>query len=203
MSKVNEYMPTPLSLDCFCQQCCRLSENQSGSGDVRKKHTYQLYSVIMHLGATMASGHYVAYVRATDPTTNYSNCSRDKRKTASLVSTSKSGVSQNGDKPRQKVLLNRLFKGKPKQADAAPKNNMNILHYYGNTCRSLECCGVRVNRSLMPSEASAERAEPVWLECDDETIRVLTKRQFEEVLAPKQAKTSALTPYLLFYVRDP
>lgn len=38
----------------------------------------------MHLGATMASGHYVTYVRGRDTTIDGAHCTRDKRKTASL-----------------------------------------------------------------------------------------------------------------------
>lgn len=45
---------------------------------------YQLYGVIMHLGATMASGHYVTYVCSRDTALDCATCTRDKRKTASL-----------------------------------------------------------------------------------------------------------------------
>ena len=38
----------------------------------------------------------------------------------------------------------------------------------------------------------------LWLECDDENISVITRRQFEEELNSKQSST---TPYLLFYER--
>jgi hypothetical protein len=40
----------------------------------------------MHLGATIASGHYVAYVKARDSSADYDTCTRDRRKTASLSS---------------------------------------------------------------------------------------------------------------------
>lgn len=60
-------------------------------------------------------------------------------------------------------------------------------------CRSADCCGVKLDTNH----------DPPWLECDDETVRTLTKKQFEEILAPKTVKNSALTPYLLFYCRLP
>lgn len=75
VSKVNDYMPTPLMLPCFCEQCCQLPEDD-------RPHNYQLYGVIMHLGATIASGHYVAYVRASDLSADYHHCER--RRTTSL-----------------------------------------------------------------------------------------------------------------------
>ena len=40
--------------------------------------------------------------------------------------------------------------------------------------------------------------EDIWLECDDETISLISRRQFEDELNSKQ---SATTPYLLFYER--
>lgn len=43
-------------------------------------------------------------------------------------------------------------------------------------------------------------SEDVWLECDDEVIRVLRMRELEDLLSRKP-RTSALTPYLLFYVQ--
>ena len=42
--------------------------------------------------------------------------------------------------------------------------------------------------------------EDIWLECDDEVIRVLRMRELEDLLSRKP-RTSALTPYLLFYVQ--
>lgn len=82
--------------------------------------------------------------------------------------------------------------------------------YYGrasSTCRSIDCCGIRVinssehNTISSASSSSSSTTEPCWLECDDETVRTLTRKEFEEVLAPKPSKTSALTPYLLFYAK--
>ncbi|KAG8295711.1 universal stress protein [Homalodisca vitripennis] len=64
---------------------------------------------------------------------------------------------------------------------------------YFSPCRSADCCGVKLD----PAH------EPTWLECDDETVRTLTRKQLEEILAPKSVKNSALTPYLLFYCRIP
>lgn len=84
VSKVNEHMPTPLVLGCFCEDCQTTNNTD---------HQYHLYGVIMHLGATMASGHYVAYVKARDSSIDYDSCTRERRKTASLTaSLSSSGA---------------------------------------------------------------------------------------------------------------
>jgi hypothetical protein len=61
--------------------------------------------------------------------------------------------------------------------------------------------GLDVGVSVAVVDASVP--EPVWLECDDETVRLLTRKEFEDVLAPKPSKGSALTPYLLFYSKCP
>jgi len=43
---------------------------------------------------------------------------------------------------------------------------------------------------------SSTTSEELWLECDDETIHVISRKQFEEELKPNRGYT---TPYLLFY----
>jgi hypothetical protein len=61
--------------------------------------------------------------------------------------------------------------------------------------------GVNGNPSLgneTDSLLSNGQMEDVWLECDDETISLISRRQFEDELNSKQ---SATTPYLLFYER--
>ncbi|KAJ8889506.1 hypothetical protein PR048_009005 [Dryococelus australis] len=81
-------------------------------------------------------------------------------------------------------------------------------------CRSMDCCGVKLGQPLCDSDSGAhhpyaygslrvngDSPDPTWLECDDETVRVLSRKEFEDVLAPKPSKVSALTPYLLFYSR--
>lgn len=56
--------PLPTATNCLCR--------------------YELYGIIMHLGSTMASGHYVSYVSGRDTVIDSADCQRDKRKTASL-----------------------------------------------------------------------------------------------------------------------
>lgn len=91
-SKVNDYMPTPMQLDCFCEHCQASPE--------APLHSYKLYAIIMHLGATMASGHYVAYTRVSPSNADYTNCSRSKA-TAAAPSTaynnSRSGSDRNSN----------------------------------------------------------------------------------------------------------
>ncbi|XP_069682403.1 ubiquitin carboxyl-terminal hydrolase 1 [Periplaneta americana] len=221
MSKVNDYMPTPLTLACFCEQCCPLPEDQ-------RPHHYELFGVIMHLGATIASGHYVAYVKASENVCDYYHCDRDKRKSSSLSSASsgnKSGSSSSGDKMGGILKFFRPRSSNSSNSDLSNKQHHSAGNsvYYRHTCRSMDCCGVRLNRSLMNggdpmiqksqmngldtgiSAAVVDTSvpEPVWLECDDETVRLLTRKEFEDVLAPKPSKSSALTPYLLFYSKCP
>ena len=98
MEKINNYMPTPLVLKCFCEDCLTAAEQakiestdptastssaqpqqlQTPSTPVQR-HIYNLYSVIMHQGATMTAGHYVAYIRLPGESINveYQECERD------------------------------------------------------------------------------------------------------------------------------
>ena len=83
--------------------------------------------------------------------------------------------------------------------------------------RSVNCCSARPRKLLgdnvdkekerdgsgreSPASASAYNLpDDVWLECDDEVIRVLRMRELEDLLSRKP-RASALTPYLLFYVQ--
>jgi len=54
------------------------------------------------------------------------------------------------------------------------------------------------NSGSFSSSSSSSEVEDVWLECDDDSISVITRKQFEDELSSKQ---SATTPYLLFYQR--
>lgn len=83
MEKINNYIPTAFTLQCFCSKCCELSEGN-------KLHIYKLYSVITHVGATMSVGHYIAYTCALDGTNEYTNCPKDRNKQEPAVSTATS-----------------------------------------------------------------------------------------------------------------
>uniref|UniRef100_A0A023F2R3 Putative ubiquitin carboxyl-terminal hydrolase 1-like protein n=1 Tax=Triatoma infestans TaxID=30076 RepID=A0A023F2R3_TRIIF len=185
VSKVNEHMPTPLILGCFCEECQTTNNTD---------HQYHLYGVIMHLGATMASGHYVAYVKARDSSVDYDSCTRERRKTASLTaSLSSSGAAAAAAAGNANDKTN----SKKKWFFRSSKNGSltdTRGQYFRSSCRGADCCGVRLRTD--------ETSEPVWLECDDETVRIISRKQLEEILAQKQPKNSALTPYLLFYARQ-
>lgn len=153
----------------------------------------------MHLGATIASGHYVAYVKAQDNLEEYDNCPRDRRKTASLSAT------PNGTLPANyKKSSNGLFRflkiSKPPSSSGTSSSpssdsiDSGKVSSIGRWCRSLECCGVRILDS-------SEGGDSVWLECDDETVRTMSVAQLTQILESKSSKNSALTPYLLFYVK--
>lgn len=58
LNKKKTIAPTPLELDCFCTSCIK-NQNTEECID----HKYRLYGVNVHLGETLRSGHYIAYVR--------------------------------------------------------------------------------------------------------------------------------------------
>lgn len=184
VQKVVSYLPTPVKLGCFCDTCCKAEEEQSAT------HHYELCCIIMHLGGTMASGHYIAYVRASDRADDYIDCSRDIPKGSLSASSSEKS-------------LNLLKLLKPRSLDnkiGLHKSTTNGIQ----VCKSTECCGVRINRNIMENAFNSyskrnghDWQEDVWLECDDENIRPISSQEFQEVLGCKPNATS--TPYLLFY----
>lgn len=93
MEKINSYIPTPFTLQCFCSMCIAMP------ADAERPHEYRLYSVITHVGATMCAGHYIAYTCSLDLHSTYLNCPKDlKRKesqAAALAVTATQKLSSN------------------------------------------------------------------------------------------------------------
>ncbi|XP_046470292.1 ubiquitin specific protease 1 isoform X1 [Neodiprion pinetum] len=177
MEKINNHMPTPLTLQCFCEDCINDIPGTSSRRETR--HVYKLYSVIMHQGATMTAGHYVAYTRLPDESASseYFNCERDnKRQTPTQNNSNTTSDKSSG--------LMKFFRSKSNVSEN--KEQLNVIRV---GCRSMECCGIR--RSKHGGS---------WLECDDEVVRIIPLREFEEKLAPNPRNSA--TPYLLFYVRS-
>ncbi|XP_075145647.1 ubiquitin specific protease 1 [Haematobia irritans] len=89
MEKINSYIPTSFTLQCFCSKCCELS-------DANKLHIYKLYSVITHVGATMSVGHYIAYTCSLDWANEYINCPKEQRRRASQERAAAAAAGTNG-----------------------------------------------------------------------------------------------------------
>lgn len=167
MEKINSYIPTPFTMQCFCSKCCAMPDGE-------KFHVYKLYSVITHVGATLSVGHYIAYTCALDGYNNYYNCSKDKRKTvANSTSLSSSSIpasmahnsATNGNAAtttsnteKNPSLMKKMFmRNKASSSGDVTKNmkNMNgsikpiivngiekIAPATNSTCHGLNCCGV-------------------------------------------------------------
>lgn len=186
VQKVNTYLPTPLEMACFCETCCNLKENET------PPHRYRLCCVIMHLGASMASGHYIAYVKASDHFEDYAECSRNIPKGSLSASSSEKS-------------LNFLKYFKPRTIGGSLSENKSILSKSMmngvRMCKSMDCCGVKINKSVVENVVNSyprkNGPEDIWLECDDESVKPITSQEFKEELAYKPNSTS--TPYLLFY----
>lgn len=194
ISKVIDFMPTPLNLSCFCEEC-------SHQPDSQRKHRYQLFGVIMHLGATMASGHYVAYVRGRDAAGDYEHCTRGKRKTASLSGANSKHSTTNNEKSGGLMRFLKIKTNSGSVANAVTEAGRNQQPFY-QSCSSTNCCGLRI-RGSDNGDAANDYESSSWLECDDDSVRSVSRNQMEEILTGnKNSKNSALTPYLLFYVRS-
>ncbi|KAJ8921421.1 hypothetical protein NQ315_003039 [Exocentrus adspersus] len=199
VQKVNTYLPTPLEMECFCEGCCKVNDREL------PPHRYQLCCVIMHLGGTMASGHYIAYVKANDHLEDYAECSRDLPKGSLSASSSEKSLNfLKYLKPR--ALGNSVIESRNGLSSKSVLNGVRM-------CKSMDCCGVRLNKNVVENvinsfsrkcgpeywHSSTSPAEDMWLECDDENIRPITSQEFVDELACKPNSTS--TPYLLFYAK--
>lgn len=175
-------MPTPLTLQCFCEECTNDQAHGTTAG-TETRHVYKLYSVIMHQGATMTAGHYVAYVRLPEESTfaEYSQCDRDNKRQNSGQSSAKNTNTSSSSSDKTSGIL-KYFRSKPNVNE-----NKEQLVRVG--CRSMDCCGMKRNKQ-----------GATWLECDDETVHVIHSRELEDKLAPNPRNSA--TPYLLFYVRS-
>lgn len=180
MEKINNHMPTPFVLQCFCEECNNDQGRATAGRPAESRHVYKLYSVIMHQGATMTAGHYVAYTRLPDESafTEYLQCDRDSKRQASGQGSSSTNTNSSSDK------TSGLFKYFRKPSASESKEQLMRIG-----CRSMDCCGIR--RHKHPS---------TWLECDDEAVHAIPLRELEDKLAPNPRNSA--TPYLLFYVRS-
>lgn len=94
-----------MQLDCFCEHCQAIPDSPI--------HSYKLYAIIMHLGATMASGHYVAYTRVCPSVADYATCSRAKVSPSSLSpNTTRPNTERNNTNSNSGGGILRFFKPK-------------------------------------------------------------------------------------------
>lgn len=248
MEKINSYLPTPFTLQCFCAKCCQLDESH-------KLHIYKLYSVITHVGATISVGHYIAYTCSLDWANDYINCPKDRKKQGRLIPARGSIGSTNSNSVNnvKKKLFSRnkasssgdMSKTVKNINGISSKTMTNGMDKVNTTCQSVSCCGVRLRNNTCPNPsynngscnsttnglyidledsqgshsynstsfsnplnvAMGNRTakvqnsnEPVWYMCDDDKIKVMTQREFEELLSPN--RKIMITPYLLFYARS-
>lgn len=119
---------------------------------------------------------------------------------------------------KKKGIMKFLQRGNNNNSDppATGVNSVNGVDAV-QSCRSVNCCGIK--GSLGDMSPNSQRSSSVdsncysdhvgddldgiddsdyWLECDDESIQLITRKHFEDILS---AKHGASTPYLLFYQR--
>lgn len=167
MEKINSYLPTPFTLQCFCAKCCQQPDN-------KKHHVYKLYSVITHVGATMSVGHYIAYTCSLDLANDYVNCPKDRRRETQLNSLNSCGnvnsnhnssnntcshvVTTNASEKNIGLMKKMRFgRGKASSSSDMSKqvksvngvSNKTITNgveklNINTTCASLNCCGLRI-----------------------------------------------------------
>ncbi|KAL5285053.1 USP1 family protein [Megaselia abdita] len=257
MEKINSYIPTPFTLQCFCSKCCELGDNE-------KLHVYKLYSVITHVGATMSVGHYIAYTCSLDWATEYKNCPKDKlKKQKQQQEAHEKNQHIQNLQPYEKNVgkFKKIFsrsktssssdmsKGVSTTSTNGPTVNGGSEKPQNTICPGIKCCGIELKNNLPSTNASSSTTqpngginhngyyeendefgsnpnwnylngggssgstptgagggagpgskEPIWYMCDDDKIKTMTQREFEDLLSPNRKIT--VTPYLLFYARS-
>lgn len=193
LTKVNDYMPTPLLLSCFCEECLQMK------GSDERSHFYTLYAIIMHVGQVSVSGHYVAYVKQTDQGQDYMFCTKDKPKTSSLSrGTSINSVASNSNNMLDKGTISKYLMKLSSKSFNGSSGNMNsrevdMKNRHIPTCKGTDCCSIR--------RREMDDSEHTWLQCDDHKIQPLSTDDLLDMLSPSAAKSGSGTPYLLFYSR--
>lgn len=183
MEKINSYIPTPFTMQCFCAKCEQRDSNN-------KLHAYKLYSVITHVGATMSVGHYIAYTCSLDWASDYINCPKDKRRqhttacNGSPNSSSSAGIptrppasSSSSLTSTSTGLMKKIKFGRNKASssgDMSSKSNLKNLNgqtsksitngieklSMNTTCHSVDCCAsrLRTNNSRSSSYSSSSNS---------------------------------------------
>ncbi|CAO1432428.1 unnamed protein product [Diamesa hyperborea] len=218
MEKISSYSPTPFVLKCFCNKCYK-------KRDEDKLHIYKLYSVITHVGATMSVGHYIAYTCSLDIYNEYVNCANDKRRLS--ASGSGGSNSHNNTLPQQansnyseknSGLMKKLIYGRNKASSSENHHNsMNsndqhqpIIHENGLLTNDKDASTNRTssnengyhnhhNNTNNTKPTLNSLNQKIWYMCDDDKIKMMPQREFEELLSRNQKVM--ITPYLLFYAR--
>ncbi|XP_055704991.1 ubiquitin carboxyl-terminal hydrolase 1 isoform X2 [Phlebotomus papatasi] len=174
MEKINSYIPTPFTLQCFCRKCYALPES-------KKIHVYKLYSVITHVGATLSAGHYITYTCSLDAYSEYVNCDKEKRRlmqsqqeqqqqqanaaaternNGGLSSLEKIGLkkrswlrkSDNRSKASSSSDLTKNLKTMNGNSIVATVNstaNGGTSDGGSSTCQALNCCGIHAKGNLL------------------------------------------------------
>ena len=188
---------------------------------------YTLFAIITHAGSTITSGHYLSYVKVRPNAVGYDTLSAYL---SDSPQTKHSHFHHGEQTPEKQTPKNQHQGVSPCPADFAPvsKSPGSDSHQRRTrtSCVSEKGDGTdsftsspkasskslgqkRTPESVFPSGDRAGRSsedsntDPQdyhWLECDDETIRILTEKEFHGRLLEKEGALRG-TPYVLFYHR--
>ncbi|XP_076437161.1 uncharacterized protein LOC143276507 isoform X2 [Babylonia areolata] len=213
LSKINDYVTVPLLLSCLRYKCPKPC--------VRPDHRYTLYAIITHAGSTISAGHYLSYIKVrpnavgNDTLSTYLHNTPAKklhnghdshnifdsplspqRATESPIDT---GLKQ---KESLSSLSSSLRKAQPHSV--TEKGDWDLGSDPGEDPSSHT-----PTPRMAPvgggggGEGGVNGSHPAdyhWLECDDETIRILSEKDFHGRLMETEGALRG-TPYVLFYHR--
>jgi len=157
-----------------------------------------LYGIVTHSGASLTSGHYLAYVRSM-PSKTEKTLSIYPDITPDLANQPKQGDTQENIGKNvvasDNAPVTRKKTGVPTKLPSRFTENI-IANTKVKAFENVAPKKMKIDLadSLKPARAFSTE----WFECDDETVRVFEGQEFLKLLS---GDTGALlgTPYLLFY----
>ncbi|KAK7092239.1 uncharacterized protein [Littorina saxatilis] len=222
LSKINDHVAVPLTLSCLRYNCPKPC--------VRPDHRYTLFAIITHAGSTISAGHYLSYIKVMpnalpfDTLSNYLNTTPNKKSTtlsdgeetptkssvksqcevasSSLTDSAQVGMSPGGDSHTRRTRSDSVSdkwdyvgeKGDARSSFDSPKEQRR------NSPQKRTRHGMSNGDKASAKNSDMDTSDYHWLECDDETIRILSETEFNERLTEKEGALRG-TPYVLFYRR--
>ncbi|XP_071525614.1 uncharacterized protein [Panulirus ornatus] len=180
-AKCSEAMPAPLELSCFCRGCISEQIRRQSLVEVGQDNrgprssSSNKFETSVHLPYHLTA--VVCHLGATLSSGHYLSFVR-----LSALHSSKC--------PEQQLQH---------QSQLQPANSGKV------DCQWMKCCGLQLdhirpqsvlNGHIDVEESSKVDEESMWMECDDDKIKLVSSSEVSDMM-----RTTIITPYLLFYSR--
>lgn len=218
LSKINDHVTVPLLLSCLRYKCPKPC--------VRPDHRYTLFAIITHAGSTISAGHYLSYIKVRpnadgsplgyDTLVTYLNSSPEKRSQNMHSPVSKESPQTEGkmesecEKSDDHVVPSsssfsgdssgRKTRDSSEGKECVEGERTKVKNEGGKRSTKVRRGEGKYSTADSNPESISDSLDYHWLECDDETIHILSQKEFQLRLSEKEGALRG-TPYVLFYHR--